>query len=125
MKKIIIATLVIINGTLFVSCESNSTQDVSGIVENPTYNTNIKRVIDAKCVSCHSVGGSTNQEPYFDTYDEVKATCLNSATGNGQAGTVLCKIDPNCTQSIMPTSGAMPQPIIDMVKRWAAQGYNQ
>ena len=111
MKKVSIVLMIIISGIFFVSCESNTTQELSPIVTNPTYSQNIEPVISAKCVSCHS-GGS--QYPDLDSYAAVKDA--------GENGVMLCRIDGSCG-NIMPQSGAMPQQTIDMIKLWAQQGY--
>jgi hypothetical protein len=110
MKKIKIF-LVLLCGTLIVSCESNTIQDVSVIVTSPTYTTNIEPVTSSNCVGCHSGG---NQNPDLETYNQVV-----DATKNGK---LLCKINGSCG-SIMPPSGKMPQATIDMIKLWASNNY--
>ena len=110
MKKIKIF-LVLLCGTLIASCESNTTQDVSTIVTNPTYKLNIQAITSSKCVGCHSGG---KQYPDLETYNQV-----SSATKNGK---LICRINGTCG-SVMPTSGKLPQATIDMFQRWADQGY--
>jgi hypothetical protein len=115
MKKIKIF-LVLLCGTIIVSCESNTIQDVSGIVvSNPTYVTNIKPVIDANCIVCHYANG---QYPNLGIYNNVKDAAQN--------GDLLCRIDQSqACGSVMPPTGALPQATINMFKLWASQGYAQ
>jgi hypothetical protein len=111
MKNIKILFLLAI-ATLIVSCESNTYEEVSGIIKNPTYTKNVEPIISSNCVSCHRNG---NQYPDLDSYVKVKNACAN--------GTVLCRIDGTCG-NIMPQAGKMPQTTIDMIKLWASQGYS-
>lgn len=112
MKKVIIL-LVLISGMLIVSCESNTTQEIQGVVTNPTYNANVAAVFTAKCIGCHSAGA---QYPDLDTYANVKDAIQN--------GTVICRIDDlACGGDVMPTDGKMDQNIIDMIKLWRDQGF--
>jgi hypothetical protein len=111
MKKIKFILIVAI-GTFIVSCESNTYEEVSGIVATPTYTKNVGPIINSNCVNCHNNG---NQYPDLTTYAEVKDACLN--------GSVLCRIDASCG-NIMPQAGKMPQNTIDLIKRWATQGYS-
>ncbi len=99
-------------GLFFVSCDSNTYEEIAGVVENPTYNANVKGIMEDKCNSCHNP--DYGQEPYLQTYALVKDACEN--------GTLLCKIDGSCG-SIMPTSGKMPKARIDIIQNWALQGY--
>ena len=97
---------------LIVSCESNTIQEIQGVVTNPTYNTNIEPVMTAKCTGCHSAGA---QFPALDSYADVKEAVQN--------GSVICRIDDQSCGSVMPQEGKMPQATIDMIKLWKDQGY--
>ena len=107
VKTIMIALV----GILLYSCESNTIQEIQPVVENPTFNDNIKPIFNSKCVSCH---GINEQNPPLTNYDQVKDAIEN--------GNVLCSIQNECGE-VMPPSGKMPQTIIDMIINWAAQGY--
>jgi len=110
MKRIKIFLLV--SGVAFLtSCESNTTQELSPVISNPTYAKNVGPVISASCTSCHSGG---DQFPDLENYDQVK-----EATDNGR---LLCKINGACG-SVMPTSGKLPQATIDMIQLWATNNY--
>jgi hypothetical protein len=113
MKKLIVFLIVLISTSIYISCDSNTTQEISAVVTNPTYVTNIEPVISTKCAGCHSGG---NQSPNLETYLEVKEEVEN--------GTVLCRINGSCGD-IMPTSGKMPQATITMIELWKTQGYAQ
>jgi hypothetical protein len=114
--KLYLVTLI---STLFVSCESNTYQEISKIPEkdvvitNPTYENNIKSIISNNCVGCHSLG-TVNQSPYLRNYNEVKDAVAN--------GDVLCRIQGLCGD-VMPQSGKMPQANIDLIKLWSTKGY--
>ena len=92
------------------ACDSNTYSELEPIVENPTYNANIKLLIDSKCISCHN----SNGEYLLTNYSAVK-----DATQNGS---LLCRIKGNCDE-VMPPSGRLPQAKIDMVDLWKSQGY--
>lgn len=99
--------------TLFTSCDSHTYEEAAGpAVTNPVYTTNIKPVFQNNCVSCHSQ--AYGQEPYFETYDQVKEETLN--------GDVVCRIDDQSCGSVMPTTGRMAQPSINLIKTWKANG---
>jgi hypothetical protein len=124
--KTIKAILLITIGTLFVNCQSDTTQDLSApeagttVVTNPTYTKDIKPIFATSCISCH---GTTGQEIPLETYIDVK--------DNSETGRILCYIDnpANCNKpasKIMPPTsngGRMPQATIDLIKLWASQGY--
>jgi hypothetical protein len=99
-------------GSFLFSCESNTYDEIAGVVENPTYAANVKGIMEDKCNSCHNP--EYGQEPYLQTYALVKDACEN--------GSLLCKIDGTCG-SIMPTEGKMPKARIAIIQNWAVQGY--
>jgi hypothetical protein len=112
MKKIIIFSI-LLAGSLFTSCNSNTYDEIS-FVANPTYVANVGPIIKSSCSGCHS-GGS--RFPNLETYAEVKEAISN--------GDLICRIDdPSvCFGKIMPESGRMPQTTIDMIKLWRDQGF--
>lgn len=110
MKKIKMF-LMLASASFMFSCESNTYQDISGVVTNPTYEKNIKTVINTKCTNCHSGG---KQFPDLENYDLVLESTQN--------GNLLCKINGSCG-GIMPQDGKMPQATIDMIQLWADQGF--
>jgi hypothetical protein len=110
--KIILLALV---GSFIVSCESHTYEDISGEVANPTYTANVKSIIDNNCLSCHSVAGS--QFPTMETYSQVKNAAQN--------GNMICRIDDQSCGSVMPVTGRMEQIKINIIKKWATNGYQQ
>lgn len=128
MKKIISTIIIVVFlGTLYVSCDSKTYEDIETppvVITNPTYTANIGPIFQDKCVSCHSNG---LQSPNLTTYDEVKAS-VELAPGDGG---VLCYIDNPAacfSEKIMPpvsNGGRMPQATIDLIKLWKEQGFAQ
>ena len=111
MKNIKIILILTI-GLTIISCESNTYEEISGVVANPTYTKNIQPIINSNCVSCHSAGGNY---PELTDYAKVKDQCIN--------GLVLCRIDGTSCGAIMPQGGKMPQVTVDLIKKWSVQGY--
>lgn len=119
--KLIIAAVVLVGVTFFISCDSRTQQDLEGIVTNPTYTKNVKPIMDAKCVNCHSQTGQGNW-PDLDTYDAVK-----SAQDGSNDNKLLCSIQSNtCTSDRMPKSDApLSNGSITTIANWIANGYPQ
>ena len=113
MKKIILFS--ILGSTLLLSCESKTYDDVAVTTMTPTYNNDIKTIIDNNCVSCHKAGGE--DEGYLlDTYDAVKLATQTDINNDGS--TVLCRIDASCG-NVMPKSGKMEKSKIKLIQLWA------
>ena len=98
---------------IIVSCDSSATQDISAVVENPTYNTDIAPIIESKCVNCHSGG---DQYPNLETYAEVKEATLT--------GTLICRVEGSCGE-VMPPSGKLPSATISMINNWVTDSCPQ
>lgn len=107
MKNIIkvVIALIVVSGFM-ISCETTTIQNLSGVVDHPTYTKNIKTIIDAKCIGCHSNG---NQFPDLDTYDNVKDSALN--------GDLVCRMSGTCN-SIMPPDGKLPDNTLKNITNW-------
>jgi predicted CXXCH cytochrome family protein len=105
--------LLVMLGSLLVSCESNTYEEIAGVVPNPTYNANVKPIMEDKCNQCHNP--DYGQEPYLQTYAMVKDACEN--------GNVLCRIAGSSCGTVMPSSGKMPKARIDIILNWADQNY--
>jgi hypothetical protein len=105
--------LIFIIAICFVfSCESNTYEEISGEIENPTYTLNVKSIIDNNCLSCHSSSGG--EFPTMETYLQVKDVAQN--------GNMICRIDDQSCGSVMPQSGRMPQTKINTIKKWTNNG---
>ena len=117
MKKITIIFTVLLSFAFLFSCESKTYDEVSVETSNPTYNANIKQIMDNNCVSCHSNG---NQSRDFIDYATVKLGCTDELyPGNGTIG---CRIDATCG-GMMPQAAKMEKSKIKLIQLWAANGY--
>ncbi|MFP9097459.1 cytochrome c [Flavobacterium sp. RHBU_24] len=99
------------------SCESTTYEDIQDntvIDGDVTYNANVKTIIDANCVSCHTPGGSASFRP-LSTYTQVKDAVENAG--------LLDRIQrQNGEDGAMPQSGRMPQSTIDIILEWENDG---
>lgn len=115
-------SILIVFTSLLASCSNTSTSDLTeptGIVENVTYSTNIKPIIDANCISCHS-NPPTNYAPMpLITYDLVKNAVQNRSLIN--------RISRNEGETeLMPYGGPkLPQSKIALFIKWQEQGFLQ
>ncbi len=104
MKKRFIASLlaVFIVSVSVVSCKKYDPQ-CNG--DSPTYQSNIKRIIDANCTKsgCH---------PSFATYNGIKPYLLN----NQFKSRVL-------DEQSMPQGGKLSHDELDLIQCWHDQGY--
>lgn len=99
------------------SCESvtyDEIQDDTLFQGDVTYNANVKTIINANCVSCHSAGGTASFRP-LGTYAEVVDAVQNAG--------LLDRIQrQNGEDGVMPQSGRMPQNNIDVIVQWNTDG---
>lgn len=99
------------------SCDSHTYEDIEQetIIEGDvTYDANVKSIISANCVSCHSDGNSAAFRP-LNTYDEVKDAVLTAG--------LLDRIQmQNSEPGVMPQTGRMPQSKIDVILQWNEDG---
>jgi cytochrome c553 len=119
MKKVKLVIALLFGITFFISCDSRTQQDLEGVVTNPTYVKNIKPIMDAKCVSCHSQSGQGNF-PDLDTYSAVK-----SAQDGTNSDKLLCSIlSGSCTSDRMPKSDApLSNGSITTITNWINNNY--
>lgn len=113
MKKYLILLLVV----ALCSCESTTydelqeSETISGTV---TYNSHIKPIINANCISCHSEGGVSGFRP-LGTYEQLKEAVLTT--------NLLDRIQrQNGEPGQMPQTGRMPQANIDLILQWNEEG---
>jgi len=111
MKKF----LCIVSGFAFLtSCESRTYEEISDntpITQQVKYNTDIKPIIDANCISCHSPGGPGPQA--WTSYDQVKNNIDNIIDRIGR---------PNGDPLKMPQGGALSATQINLFVKWKADG---
>lgn len=135
MKKTIVLTILL---AAFASCsDSDTVQDIEGTTPttpttptNPTdpttpttpttaitYNKDVKSIIDANCISCHSSGRSAAFRP-LTTFAQVKAA-VESA---GLLGRIQLQ---SGQQGLMPQGGRMAQANIDLIVKWNTDGLKE
>ncbi|MGG5210823.1 hypothetical protein ACQWU4_18035 [Chryseobacterium sp. MIQD13] len=112
MKKIIY----ILAGLVFlISCESRTYEEISDntpVIEQVKYAKDIKPIIDANCIACHSPGGSASFQPWT-SYDQVKNNIDN----------ILDRIQrSNGDPEKMPQGGSLSQTQINIFIKWKADG---
>ncbi len=116
----------IIHCSMFVlfsaSCSNTSPSDLSDSVPLPatvSYAQNVKPIIDANCISCHSSIPTNGAPNSLTDYAAVKQSILSSGLIiriNKQPGDLL----------LMPQGGPkLPQNKIDIIELWQMQGFNQ
>jgi len=112
MKTLKTLTKLFVLTLLVSSCDSNTYDEISGTVANPTYTKNIKPIFDSKCVSCH-YNGNTSGLSSFSNYTETKQGVAD--------GSVLYYID---TLGTMPkNSSKLSNETIKIIYKWKANGY--
>ncbi|WP_228424315.1 hypothetical protein [Chryseobacterium geocarposphaerae] len=101
--------------TILIACESRTYEEISGstpIVEKVTYNKDVKPLIDANCIVCHSAGGSASFQPWT-SYNQVKTHIDN----------ILDRIQrPVGDPQKMPQGGALSPPQINIFIKWKTDG---
>jgi uncharacterized membrane protein len=112
MKKLI---YLIATTALLISCESRTYEEISDntpITQQVKFTTDIKPIIDANCIVCHSANGPAAYQP-FTNYDLVKASIDD----------ILDRIQrPTGAPGKMPQGGALPQSQINIFLKWKADG---
>ncbi|MDT7907591.1 MAG: hypothetical protein RRA63_06045 [Candidatus Calescibacterium sp.] len=99
----------------------------------PTYNQDVKPILDGKCIGCHKQGGTAGFAP-LTSYDEVvNGTARGSSCQGTQNLNYVVKGDPNSSLiylkitnppcgSKMPPGGSLSQSEIDTIKNWILGG---
>lgn len=79
------------------------------------YQSTVSKIINSKCIGCHS---ATNQQGgiALDTYDKVKALCVNDRLPNAIGYTSVVKMPPN---------QKMRDCDINLILKWKANNYPQ
>ncbi|MEC3877720.1 c-type cytochrome [Chryseobacterium salviniae] len=111
MKKCI---YIISSAILLIACESRTYEEISDntpVAENVTYNKDVKAIIDANCVSCHSPGVLA-----LTNYTEVKNNIDN----------IIDRISrPNGDPLKMPQGGSLSPSQINIITKWKTDGLSE
>ena len=127
--KLIALAILFVGITFFTSCDSRTQQDLEGIVLNPTYNQNVKKILDNKCVTCHSPSSSQQAFPDLDTYQNVvdyqKGQGANGYSNGLGTPSLLCSIQVgSCTSDRMPKGdAALSNGSITIIANWINNNY--
>lgn len=115
MKKIIYISSLIL---FITSCESRTYEEISDntpIAETVRYQKDIKPIIDANCIVCHSAGGSASFQP-LTNYNQVKNNIDN----------IIDRIQrPNGDPQKMPQGGSLSATQINTFIKWKADGLTE
>ncbi len=120
MKKYTTFLVLIIVINSFISCSSDSTEDLetTNIPDDKvTYTNNIKSIIDTNCISCHSSPPVNGAPIALVTFSQIK---------NGtQNGNVINRIEREQGSSgVMPPVGStLSAAQIQLIKDWQTDGY--
>ncbi|MEQ1734047.1 MAG: hypothetical protein ABL940_10255, partial [Bacteroidia bacterium] len=127
MKKIILSVSVLV--VLITACAKKSIEEIAPepakapVVVTPnapvaktTYDTDIKPIMNAQCVSCH---GANAQYPDCSTYTAVKAA-MDAANG----ATILSRMSLATSDGgFMPKgAGSKVQADVDKITKWQTDG---
>jgi len=120
LKKYTTFLVLIIVINSFISCSSDSTEDLetTNIPDDKvTYTNNIKSIIDTNCISCHSSPPVNGAPIPLTTYSKVKE---GTETGN-----VINRIERDQGSSgVMPPVGStLSAAQIQLIKDWQTDGY--
>ncbi|MBK1898083.1 hypothetical protein JHL15_20120 [Chryseobacterium sp. YIM B02567] len=108
MKKLL---FILSSGALLISCESRTYEEISDhtpITEQIKYEKDIKPIVEANCVICHSPGAQA-----LTNYNQVK----------NNIDKILDRIQrPNGDPGKMPQGGSLSPSQINMFIKWKTDG---
>ena len=113
MKKLNVFIIIVTISML--SCQSNTYEEAIGLVDHPTYEANVKPIIELNCLDCHGTSSTLHQWPPLETYAQVKHAA--------ESFNLLCRINGDECGARMPLLRSMPQVNIDIINQWAAEGF--
>lgn len=100
---------------VLISCESRTYEEISDntpITQQVKYTTDVKPIIDANCIGCHSPGGPASPYP-LTNYDQVK----------NNIDKIIDRIQrPNGDPGKMPQGGSLSPSQINTFIKWKADG---
>lgn len=101
-----------------VACESRTYEEISDktpVAELVTYNKDVKPIIDANCISCHSPTGSASFQPWTN-YGQVKNNIDKIIDRIGR---------PIGDPQKMPQGGSLSPTQISIITKWKADGLTE
>jgi len=111
------SSLFFLIGLIVTSCANDSSGDFPNpIPQEVNYTDHIQEIMINNCLVCHNSDPNPIAPFPLETYDEVREETEN--------GNLLFRIQlPPGDRLIMPQSGKMSQTNIDIIIKWADQGY--
>jgi len=101
-----------------IACESRTYEEISDktpVVELVTYNKDVKPIIDANCIVCHSAGGAASFQPWT-SYSQVKNNIDKIIDRIGR---------PVGDPQKMPQGGSLSPTQISIITKWKADGLTE
>jgi hypothetical protein len=114
MKKIfILASVFLIAAVLMNGCSKNSTTNTPiTCTLSVSFSTNIKKILDLNCNSCHAPGSGNALALARWTYDGTYANALGNKDN----------INAQVSVGLMPQTGPLPQVVRDSIGCWVVKG---
>lgn len=101
-----------------IACESITYEEISDktpVAELVTYNKDVKPIIEANCIICHSPGGAASFQPWT-SYNQVKNNIDN----------IINRISrPVGDPQKMPQGGSLSPSQIEIITKWKADGLTE
>lgn len=101
-----------------IACESRTYEEISDktpVAELVTYNKDVKPIIEANCIICHSPGGAASFQPWT-SYNQVKNNIDN----------IINRISrPVGDPQKMPQGGSLSPVQIEIITKWKADGLTE
>lgn len=102
---------------IMAGCNNDSSSDLiaNPVLNNITYLSNVKSIIDNNCTSCHAATPINGAPMPLINFDEVKDAVLNRG--------LIDRISrPQGETGLMPTGARLPQTTIDIIIQWQQEG---
>lgn len=116
MKRHVFTSIMIMFSLILInSCSKSS--DTTPVTPTTctlsvSFSSNIKRILDVNCNSCHAPGSGNAAALAKWTYDGTYSSAFNNRINiNGQV-----------SAGLMPQSGGLPQPVRDSIACWVNKG---
>lgn len=118
MKNLVKIIFGVLAFSIVINCETRTYDEITPkiiIVQTVKYSTDVKPIIEANCISCHSPGGAASFQPWT-SYDQVK----------NHIDIILDRIQKPLGDPLkMPQGGSLPQSSIEVLKKWKTDGLQE